>query len=160
MKKKYKQTDEKWNNIEMVKGVTIGEYGCLLVSLTNALCNISDGYNNHLTPESLNEILQNNLCYDSIGQIYWRYFEKFFFCKHTNLGKKVPSMADDNSQYIVQVPYKNTGHFCNITSITRDHTINYFDVWDGVEKSMSKDAVWSIRQIQFKFVNTEDLKFF
>jgi hypothetical protein len=139
----FTQTDPKWAHIEYVKGVTIGQYGCLITSLTNILCGQSLGYNDYLTPAVFVELCQNNNCFDSYGNLLWQPVEKFFLFKHSRV-KQI--FVDQGVHFIIQVPFQNTGHFCNVIS-RNTNEIKYFDVYDGKVK-LAKDYI-SIRKIDF-----------
>ena len=141
------QTDPQWRDTEMTKGITIGQYGCLLVSLSNCVRQSSIGYREHMNPAALNTILQNNGGFTPQGLIIWSVLEKFFFCQHTNIMKRKPIFAS-NIHNIIQIPYMDTGHFCNLLDVS-DHGYIYFDVYDGIEKTIDKSRIVSTRQIIF-----------
>ena len=132
----------------MVQGVTIGRYGCLIVSIANAVTSDNPKYGEYMTPDMVNMIIQNNNGYTEKGLVIWSVIEKFFFFKHKNIGQLKPDFSDDK-QYIVHMPFENTGHFCNLINLQGEEYI-YFDVWDGKQKKIKRSDIISCRALKFK----------
>lgn len=64
----FSQRDSRWKNEKMGRsGLTIGGYGCAMVSVTMAGCSKMTG----LTPSTMNTWLSNNSGYTSGGALYW-----------------------------------------------------------------------------------------
>jgi hypothetical protein len=141
------QGDVRWRDIEMVKGVKIGEFGCLLTSISNALCKYQVKYQDYLSPDILNMIVQNNNGYTANGLLLWKFLEDFFFFRHKNIGKQDPVQSEDK-QFIIHLPFQNTGHFCNLLDFSGE-LYSYFDVYDGEVKTAPRSKVISCRQLQF-----------
>jgi len=129
---RYLQSDPLWKNYEYDKGTSIGVYGCLLTTITNELNNKGFNY----TPQTFAEFLKKSGCFDN-GYIVWNAFQKatgYSMIKY--LSPQIP-MPRGNNFLAIQVPYLNTGHYCNVLEIN-NKVIKYFDVYDGKEKTTSK----------------------
>ncbi|MFH1566303.1 MAG: hypothetical protein ABIB98_03865, partial [bacterium] len=61
------QTDPRWSNVPIVRGITIGKEGCLLVCLYNA--NILLG--NSINPEQLTKELTETGGFTQNGDLLW-----------------------------------------------------------------------------------------
>ena len=70
----YIQQDVLWKDYEMSKGAAIGEFGCLLTSLTNILVLLGLDY----TPLTLCQLLQANNGFDNQGNILWTVVNNLF----------------------------------------------------------------------------------
>jgi hypothetical protein len=142
MKTKYIQSDIRWKDFEIVKGATIGDFGCLLTAITNCL----NEYKYEYTPLTLCKELQTNGGFDKDGCILWDILTKLFGVKHTKFKFPDKPVLENvhNIFYIVQVVYKNTGHFCQIIR-SRESLITYFDSYTG--KEIVTDTFLSIRKL-------------
>lgn len=148
MKKEFlkTQTDYRWKDVEMTAGLKIGGAGCLLTSCSNIFCdffNIPD-----MTPRFLDDFLDKNKGYTPEGYIIWSILENKFKFKHYKYNNFIPDFRVGR-YFIVQVPFKNTGHFCNVLS-ENNNAITYFDVFDGQEKRIELNKTVSIRGIYFQ----------
>jgi len=137
------QNDDRWKSFEMAPGVTIGEFGCFLTALCNILVLLGMDY----TPLTLAQALQKNSGIDSEGNLTWIAFNSFgLFEKRYNPTDEINWSNSNQVWYIVQCFYKNTGHFCNLISVT-NNIITYFDTYDGMKKQINLERVMSIREI-------------
>lgn len=145
------QTDPRWGSIDMINQIKIKDSGCLNTSVVNALRDYSTDYREYMTPLRLDSFLDRVNGYTREGSIIWAPLEKFFHFTHERFitPHAKPTFSNDPKKYwIVQVPYKNTGHFCNVLSVHND-SITYFDVYDGVVKAIEWQKTISIRQLTF-----------
>jgi hypothetical protein len=139
-----RQTDLAWAEMEIVRGVPIKDYGCLLVCLSNIIRS-EISYKKHFTPNVVLAVLRVIKSFTENGLLLWASAEKVFNFKHRNLGK---TFTDRGNYYILQVPYRNTGHFVNLLEVDNNNYM-YYDVYDGIKKSISRNAIISIREIEF-----------
>ena len=140
----YIQPDSRWKDYQITKDVTIGKYGCLLTTL----CNILNILNYNFFPDTLADRLKEENGFTAAGFIIWEAIFRVFGIKHTKLFdiSKTKFSDDPLKFWIVQVPYKNTGHFCQIIK-AEGSDIYYFDVYTGKEKKLIKYI--SIRELEF-----------
>jgi len=144
------QTDPRWGAVDMINQILIRDSGCLLTSIVNILRDYSDELKAY-TPLQLDSFLDKKNGYTRGGLIIWDVLEKFFKFKHqayiTPHAK--PVFSNDKKKYwVVQIPYKATGHFCNVIADVGDEII-YFDVYDGKTKNINIKDTISIREFTF-----------
>jgi len=140
----YIQNDIKWKSFEMTKNVTVGEFGCLLTSICNILVILGYDFN----PLTLAKKLQENKGFDNQGNILWNVINNLFGLKENKYlpSSKILWSNLKNINYIVQLFYKNTGHFCNVLSVSGD-IITYHDSFDDKTKQIDIKRVISIREV-------------
>lgn len=138
------QNDIKWKDYEISKCITIGEFGCLLTSICNILVILGFDY----TPLTLSKKFQENNGFDKQGNLIWNVVNKLFGLKENKYmpSSKISWSNLKNVNYIVQLFYKRTGHFCNVISVYKN-IIKYHDTYDGLIKSIDINGIISIREI-------------
>jgi len=147
---KFKQTDKVYKDIVMNgEKQTIKKYGCLLIACNNIINEYGKIF---ITPKKIDTYLDLHKGYTKGGYILWSVLEKKYCFKHKKI---MPSNFDsivfsnrDNIFWIVQVNYKDTGHFCQVVSVAGD-IIVYFDSYDGEERTVYKKNCLSIRELTF-----------
>jgi hypothetical protein len=139
------QQDEQWKDFEIIKGVTIGEFGCLVTSLTNILNMLGMDF----TPLTLVQKIQENNGFDSNGNLSWVVANKIFGLSEVKYlpTDKIEWSNSEKIFYICVLHFQGTGHFCNLLTV-QNGIIYYFDVWDGKKKQVALENVLSIREVR------------
>jgi hypothetical protein len=148
----YTQSDLRWKNEVMThpkwqeRPDIINDYFCLNTSLLNWY---NDYFNENITPKDLNDQLRNNngyeylyykdlykgnmtevkkACYNRESYVRWDVIQKLLKIKQIvrNYSGN-PNISIPNEYYIIKVPYKSTGHYCDLIS----NRLDYFDVFDS-----------------------------
>ena len=148
---KFVQTDERWGELEQAPGVKVKDYGCLITALANILVCFSEFY--YITPGVLFSFLQGSKGFTSEGWVVWQPILNYFSAKYKKYTKETyKDLSFSNSDkiwYIVQVKYKNTGHFCMVTGF-KNGVVEYYDSYDGKTKYEKLDNCISIRELIFE----------
>ena len=140
---RYLQSDKRWKDYELVQGdkeTTIGKIGCLHTTI----CNFLNQYKYSHTPLTLAKLLQENGGYDKNGFIIWSVIEKLFNMKQRKFIFPDKPLFKNmyNEFYAIQVPYQETGHFCEVLK-TNGKDITYFDTYTG--ETLTTNSYISIR---------------
>lgn len=139
-----KQKDGELAVLEMVPGVSVREYGCLTVAIFNILKKhrrVKGSFNTFLNA------LKENGAYTKNGLLLWAPAKLICGIDHRILPKNEGFKAEDKFEYIVQVPYKDTGHFCEVYYVAKDGLIIYRDSYDGELKEILRSRCLSVREI-------------
>lgn len=151
-----KQTDQDIKDLELAKGVTVGDYGCLLVSIFNIVTEFRRFTSKkEITFEQmLNDLKQMN-AFDSDGILNWNPTGKLLGFTHLKYTPKyfntIRFSNDPKIFWIAEIPhYSNPklSHFVNIIA-TRNKCITYFDVYDGATKKINLSDCRSVRELHF-----------
>lgn len=146
------QTNPQLKKYELAKGVTVEDYGCLLVSVYNA----ATTYNkeNLSFPELLSELKKIG-GFDKNGFLQWNMIEKLLGFTHRKITPNnfnTIKFSDAAKVFwIAEIPhYSNPklSHFVNVLA-AQNNLITYFDVYDGLKKQISLDKCRSIRKLHF-----------
>lgn len=145
-KMKLHQTTKKIENLEFIPGLFISDTNCLSVVLFHILKGrkkTSDNFKKYLnTIKKAGSISEN-------GNLIWHPVETLFQFSHRKLNSDEKIQWNKNLSYLVQVPYKNTGHFCEILDV-KDNLIWYFDTCDNKIKNIQRERCISIRELKFE----------
>lgn len=141
-----KQIDFDKDKPEIVPNVSIHDYGCLTISIFNIL------KRHEICTKEFTDFL--NLIktvggYTKEGLLKWDIIKLLFGVEHRKIKKTDDFKFEDNIEYIVQVPYKETGHFCEVKGIKESNTIVYIDTYDGKTKEINRNDCISIRELTF-----------
>jgi hypothetical protein len=140
-----KQKDDELAMLEMVPGVGVREYGCLTVAIFNILKRhrrVKGTFNAFLNA------LKENKAYTHDGLLMWEPVKLICGIEHRILPKNGEFRADDRYEYIVQVPYKDTGHFCEVYYVSKDGLIIYRDSYDGELKEITRSKCLTVRELR------------
>lgn len=139
-----KQTDAGMELLELVPGITVRNYGCLTVAIFNILQKhgrVKGGFNDFL------EAIKNAGGYTKEGLLKWDTVKLVCGLEHRMMKPPDGFRPDDCFEYIVQVPYKNTGHFCEVKYISKSGLIIYADSYDGEMKEIEHRRCLSVREL-------------
>lgn len=139
-----KQTDSEIGLLELVPGISVRDYGCLTVAIFNILqkhgrCKF--GFNEYLSA------LKNAGGYTKDGLLKWDVVKLVCGLTHRMMKPSDGFRPEDCYEYIVQVPYKNTGHFCEVKYISKSGLIIYADSYDGEMKEIERRRCLSVREL-------------
>lgn len=140
-----KQTDNELAMLELVPGVGVREYGCLTVAIFNILKKhrrVKSSFNAFLTA------LKENGGYTKNGLLRWLPIKLICGLEHRIMQKNDGFRTEDRYEYIVQVPYKDTGHFCEVYYVSKDGLIIYRDSYDGELKEITRSKCLSVRELK------------
>lgn len=140
-----KQTDDELAMLEMVPGVGVREYGCLTVAIFNILKKhrrVKGSFNTFLNALKENDVYTKN------GLLRWLPVKLICGLEHRIMQKNDGFRTDDSYEYIVQVPYKDTGHFCEVYYVSKDGLIIYRDSYDGELKEITRSKCLSVRELK------------
>jgi hypothetical protein len=147
MKNLLRQTDARWSEKPIstkYSDRTVGVSGCLVTTLTNI---VNYRYNVFWTPLDLLSILQKCGGIDEEGLVHWLPAGKVlgfnYFANQRNSFSTKPDLF-----WVVQMPYKSTGHFCMLWQAVGDN-ISYHDPYTGQFEQAPIDRAISIRELQF-----------
>ena len=138
------QIDPQMTGLDLAPGVSVRDYGCLTVALFNILKKhrrIKSDFRSFLGE------LKKNHCYTRQGLLMWEPFKLVCGVNHRILPKNEGFKTEDKFEYIVQVPYKDTGHFCEVYYVAKDGLIIYRDSYDGELKEILRGRCLSVREI-------------
>lgn len=141
-----KQTDEEVAGLDLVPGVSVRDYGCLTVALYNILAKhgrVKDGFNAFLTA------LKNAGGYTKNGLLKWDAVKLVCGLEHRIMARSDDFSPDDKYEYVIQIPYKDTGHFCEILYISKKGLLIYRDSYDGGIKEIERHRCLSVRELKF-----------
>jgi hypothetical protein len=140
-----KQTDNELAMLEMVPGVGVREYGCLTVAIFNILKKhrrVKGTFNAFLNALKENDVYTKN------GLLRWLPVKLICGLEHRIMQKNDGFRTEDRYEYIVQVPYKDTGHFCEVYYVSKDGLIIYRDSYDGELKEITRSKCLSVRELK------------
>lgn len=150
------QTDRRFKNYEIAKGVTVGDYGCLFVSVCNAAeehCRLTGKKKTSFT-QMLYAFKKMN-AFDSTGVLSWKPVQELLHVKYI---KHTPQNFDNikfsnalNIFWIAEISHYNNprlSHFVNIIAAHKG-IITYFDVYDGRKKQIALKDCRSVRELIF-----------
>ena len=150
------QTDSNIKKYELAKGVTVGDYGCLVVSIFNIVTEFRrfTGKKEITFAQMLNDLKLMN-AFDSDGIFNWNPTGKLLGFTHLKYTPKyfntIRFSNDPKVFWIAEIPhYSNPklSHFVNITAANKG-IITYFDVYDGCKKQIHLQDCKSIRELVF-----------
>ena len=151
------QTDSNIKKYELAKGVTVGDYGCLLVSIFNAVTKFRrfTGKKEITFEQMLNDLKQMN-AFDSDGILNWNPTGKLLGFTHLKYTPKyfntIRFSIDPKVFWIAEIPHYNNptlSHFVNITA-AHQGIITYFDVYDARKKQIALKDCRSVRELVFQ----------
>jgi hypothetical protein len=131
--------------VELVSGVGVREYGCLTVAIFNILKKhrrVKGSFNTFL------KALKENDVYTKNGLLRWLPVKLICGLEHRIMQKNDGFRTEDRYEYIVQVPYKDTGHFCEVYYVSKDGLIIYRDSYDGELKEITRSKCLSVRELK------------
>lgn len=147
------QTNEDIRKLEIVPGVTVGDFGCLLVSVFNAGREWG-----HFDSEDdffcfLN-ILKRNRGFTSNGCLIWGVVERTLQCQYAKYrADDPPVFSNDPDKFwiaeLIHYADPRASHFCNVVAV-KGERVTYFDVYDGKGKVIPLGLTRSIRQLTFQ----------
>lgn len=151
------QTDSKIKKYELAKGVTVGDYGCLLVSIFNIVTEFRrfTSKKEITFPEMLNNLKKMN-AFDSNGILNWNPTGKLLGFTHLKYTPKyfntIRFSNDPKIFWIAEISHYNNpklSHFVNITAV-HNGIITYFDVYDARKKQIALKDCRSVRELVFQ----------
>lgn len=151
------QTDRRFKNYELAKGVTVEDFGCLLTSIYNAHEEHTrlTGKRKVSFPEMLNNLKKMN-AFDDQGMLSWFPVQQlldFDYFKFTPSTFNTIDFSDNpNIFWIAEISHYNNpklSHFVNITAV-HNGIITYFDVYDARKKQIALKDCRSVRELVFQ----------
>ncbi|MCH5149247.1 MAG: hypothetical protein J1G30_01160 [Spirochaetales bacterium] len=141
-----KQTDSEIGFLELVPGVSVRDYGCLTIALFNILQKherCKSGFTDFLNA------IKTAGGYTKEGLLRWDAVKVVCGMEHRMMKLSDSFRSEDRYEYIVQIPYKSTGHFCEVKYISKSGLIIYADSYDGVMKEIERRSCLSVRELMF-----------
>lgn len=141
-----KQNDSGMEFLELVPGISVRDYGCLTVAIFNILQKhgrFKRGFNDYLNA------LKTAGGYTKEGLLKWDAVKVVCGLEHRMMKQSDGFRPEDRFEYIVQVPYKNTVHFCEVKYISKSGLIIYADSYDGEMKEIERRRCLSVRELTF-----------
>lgn len=151
------QTDRRFKNYELAKGVTVEDFGCLLTSIYNAHEEHTrlTGKRKVSFPEMLNNLKKMN-AFDDQGILSWLPVQLLlnlgYFKFTLSTFDKIDFSDNPNIFWIAEIPHYNNptlSHFVNITA-AHQGIITYFDVYDARKKQIALKDCRSVRELVFQ----------
>lgn len=141
-----KQIDDGMQYLELVPGVTVQEYGCLTVAIFNILQKHGRG---KMGFTAFLKAIKEAGGYTKEGLLKWDAVKLVCGLEHRMMKKSDGFRPEDMYEYIVQVPYKDTGHFCEVQYVSKSGLIIYKDSYDGEMKEIDRRRCLSVRELKF-----------
>lgn len=140
-----RQIDNGMQMLELADGITVKDFGCLTVAIFNILLKhkrVKNDFNAFLTD------IKKNGGYTKNGLLKWDAVKLCCGMSHRILPIGEAMKADDAYEYVVQIPYKDTGHFCEVLYVSKSGLIIYRDSYDGELRETRRAACLSIRELK------------
>lgn len=151
------QTDRRFKNYEIAKGVTVENFGCLLTSIYNAVTEHIrlTGKKKISFPEMLHKLKKTN-AFDNRGVLSWLPVQQllnFDYFKFTPENFDNIRFSDHPDIFwiaeITHYTNPQLSHFVNIIAVHKG-IITYFDVYNGQKKQIALTNCKSVRELVFK----------